>query len=127
MKKILKNYKSTIILIGKLLREGSAETKENLEDLIEGKAVVKKIDEQIVFNYLDKDEEAIWSLLLASGYLKSSKEKFREIRGICVNPKTSKWYLCEPKPTSREGGICVASGYFTSAPITLYFLSPTMM
>ncbi|MCI7437006.1 MAG: ATP-binding protein [Spirochaetia bacterium] len=79
-KKILKNYwsqTSSNSLIGKLLREGSAETKENLEDLIEGKAVVKKIDEQIVFNYLDKDEEAIWSLLLASGYLKSENVDYR--------------------------------------------------
>ena len=62
------------------LREGSAETKENLEDLIEGKAIVKKIDEQIVFNYLDKDEEAIWSLLLASGYLKSENGVHRLVR-----------------------------------------------
>lgn len=78
--KILKTYwsqTSSNSLIGKLLREGSAETKQALEDLIEGKAIIKKIDEQIVFNYLDKDEEAIWSLLLASGYLKSENVDYR--------------------------------------------------
>ena len=31
------------------------------------------IDEQIVYNQLDLDETAIWSLLLASGYLKVGK------------------------------------------------------
>ena len=32
-----------------------------------------KIDEQIVFNRLDGNESAIWSLLLASGYLKAEE------------------------------------------------------
>ena len=30
----------------------------------------RSIDEQLVFEQLDNDENAIWSLLLASGYLK---------------------------------------------------------
>ena len=29
-----------------------------------------EIDEQIVYSQLDEDEQAVWSLLLASGYLK---------------------------------------------------------
>lgn len=33
------------------------------------------IDEQIVYNQLDEDEDAVWSLLLASGYLKVVKYK----------------------------------------------------
>ena len=32
------------------------------------------IDEQIVFSQLDDKETAIWSLLLASGYLKITKD-----------------------------------------------------
>ena len=78
--RILKPYwaqTSSNSLVGKLLRQGSAETKKALEDLIEGKAIVKRIDEQIVFNYLDKDEEAVWSFLLASGYLKSESVDYR--------------------------------------------------
>lgn len=78
--KILKTYwaqTSSNSLVGKLLQEGSPETKKDLEDLIEGKAIVKRIDEQIVFNYLDKDEKAIWSFLLASGYLKSESVDYR--------------------------------------------------
>ena len=57
-------------LVGKLLREGNREIKEKFEKLLEGGAIQSPIDEQIVYNQLDSDDAAIWSLLLASGYLK---------------------------------------------------------
>lgn len=41
-----------------------------METLISGGIVEKNIDEQIVFQQLSKDKDAIWSLLLASGYLR---------------------------------------------------------
>ena len=37
---------------------------------VKGKSIFCPIDEQIVYNQLDNNEAAIWSLLLASGYLK---------------------------------------------------------
>lgn len=57
-------------LISKLIREGSMNAKTMMEDLIRGKSFHTQIDEQIVFDQLDNDECAVWSLLLASGYLK---------------------------------------------------------
>ena len=57
-------------LVGKLVREGSSIIKENFETLMQGMTITAAIDEQIVCNQLDEDEDAIWSLLLASGYLK---------------------------------------------------------
>ena len=57
-------------LAGKLIREGNADIKQEFEDLISGKSIIKSIDEQIVYGELDGNEEGIWSLLLASGYLK---------------------------------------------------------
>jgi len=57
-------------LVGKLIREGSPEVKMVMEDLLEGGKLRAQIDEQIVFSQLDQDENAIWSLFLASGYLK---------------------------------------------------------
>ena len=57
-------------LVGKLIREGSADVKREFEDLISGQSITKPIDEQIVYGELDGSEEGIWSLLLASGYLK---------------------------------------------------------
>ncbi|MDE7212392.1 MAG: PD-(D/E)XK nuclease domain-containing protein, partial [Lachnospiraceae bacterium] len=57
-------------LVGKLIREGSKDVKLIMEDLLNGGTLHTPIDEQIVFNQLDHNESAIWSLLLASGYLK---------------------------------------------------------
>jgi len=57
-------------LAGKLIREGSRDVKMVMEDLLEGGVLHTEIDEQIVFSRLDSNETAIWSLLLASGYLK---------------------------------------------------------
>jgi hypothetical protein len=57
-------------LIGKLIREGDRRLKESFERLLKGETIHSFIDEQIVFNQLDGSEAAIWSLLLASGYLK---------------------------------------------------------
>ena len=57
-------------LIGSLIQKGSAEIKENMEQLMRGEPLKVCLDEQIIFNQLDTDENAIWSLMLASGYLK---------------------------------------------------------
>lgn len=57
-------------LVGKLVREGNRRVKTNFEQLLEGGSILCPIDEQIVYNRLNRREGAIWSLLLASGYLK---------------------------------------------------------
>lgn len=58
-------------LVGKLVKEGSPEIKMVMEDLLRGGTFHTVLDEQIVFNQLDQGDEAVWSLLLASGYLKT--------------------------------------------------------
>lgn len=57
-------------LIGHLIQRGNSAIKEGMEDLLSGKELVTEIDEQIVFDQLDDNMTAIWSLLLSSGYLK---------------------------------------------------------
>lgn len=57
-------------LIGKLIREGNSEIKEQFSDLLSGNVLRVPIDEQIVYNQLDESQNAIWALLVASGYLK---------------------------------------------------------
>ncbi len=57
-------------LVGKLLREGNREVKKAFEGLLAGEHLITPIDEQIVYDQLDTNEWAIWSLLLSSGYLK---------------------------------------------------------
>ena len=67
-------------LVGKLIREGNRTIKEKFERLLQGESIWSEIDEQIVYSQLNGNEKAVWSLLLASGYLKvCSYEKYEEI------------------------------------------------
>ncbi len=63
-------------LVGKLIREGEAEVKAQMERLLRGESFYTVLDEQIVFNQLGQEEGSIWSLLLASGYLKAESAEF---------------------------------------------------
>jgi len=56
-------------LVSKLIREGSGKIKEAFEFLLKDESIRTTIDEQIVYDLLGQDEQAVWSLLLASGYL----------------------------------------------------------
>ena len=68
-------------LINNLIQKGSSYIKKMLETLISGKNIKVPIDEQIVFSELDYSEDAVWSLMLASGYLKVvSSEELNLIR-----------------------------------------------
>ena len=57
-------------LAGKLIKEGSKEIKSDFQTLIEGGTITKKIDTEMVFSRLSSDEDAVWSLLVSSGYMK---------------------------------------------------------
>ena len=60
-------------LVGKLIREGKVKTKKLFEILLEGNTIDVPVDEQIAYKNLDTNEGAIWSLMLATGYLKVLK------------------------------------------------------
>lgn len=63
-------------LVGKLIRKGDEGLKYDFKRLLEGEEIETAIDEQIVFNRLeDGGADAVWSLLLASGYLKIDWKK----------------------------------------------------
>ncbi|MBQ4522055.1 MAG: AAA family ATPase, partial [Lachnospiraceae bacterium] len=67
-------------LVGKLIREGNKQVKTEFESLLQGERLICPIDEQIVYSQLNGSKAAIWSLLLASGYLKViSREHYDEI------------------------------------------------
>ena len=75
-------------LVSRLIRMSSADVKEKMEDLLNGQEIVVNFDEQIVYNQLDHNVNAIWSLLLASGYLKVKQVDYR---GITREP----WYTLD--------------------------------
>ena len=52
-----------------------------MESLLKGETFQTRIDEQIIFNQLDSRTDAVWSLLLASGYLRVKSYILDEERG----------------------------------------------
>ena len=68
-------------LAGKLIREGNKNIKLEFERLMQGETLRMEIDEQIVFNQLNTGKNAIWSLLLASGYLKAVATEYDDETG----------------------------------------------
>lgn len=73
---------SSNALVNALIRTGSTGIKQQMEDLLDGGSIRAALDEQIVFKQLEGNEDAIWSLLLASGYMKV--ESYR------IHPRTKK-------------------------------------
>lgn len=67
-------------LVGKLVREGSPEIKMTMEKLLCGETFHVTLDEQIVLDQLDQGDDAVWSLLLASGYLKVMHYEYNVVR-----------------------------------------------
>lgn len=77
---------SSNTLVSKLVREGDPELKEKIELLCAGKSIWSEIDEQIVYNQLDLGEKAIFSLLLASGYLKVISYDDSNVAELAIEP-----------------------------------------
>ena len=65
-------------LVNSLIREGNSDIKQTMEELLQGKSFMAEIDEQIVFDQLNDNTNAVWSLLLATGYLKVVKRDVME-------------------------------------------------
>ncbi len=68
-------------LINKLIQEGSQDVKIVMEDLLQEKSFRSAIDEQVIFDQLGYRVSTLWSLLLASGYLKIEHYDFNRVNG----------------------------------------------
>lgn len=60
-------------LIGRIICRSDVSVKLRIEELLHGKSIMEPLDEEIVFSDLEINKSAIWSLLLAGGYLKVTK------------------------------------------------------
>lgn len=70
-------------LVKTLVTKGGADLKADLEELIKGNSIEKRINEDIVMGEIDKDTENIWSFLLFSGYLKVVKKRLDKGEMYC--------------------------------------------
>lgn len=57
-------------LVNSLIQRGNSEIKKTMEALLRGNSFLANLDEQIMLNQLVGSTDAVWSLLLATGYLK---------------------------------------------------------
>lgn len=57
-------------LVNSLIQRGNSEIKKTMEALLQGNSFLANLDEQIMLNQLVGSTDAVWSLLLATGYLK---------------------------------------------------------
>ena len=80
-KKLLAYWASTSSndLINRLIQTSKPDVKEFMEELLNEREIVLNFDEQIVFDQLETKENAIWSLMVASSYLKIDKIEYRGI------------------------------------------------
>ena len=79
-------------LVSLLIRQGNTQTKTIMEDLMKGGVLETEIDEETIFDQIREKPGAIWSMLLASGYLKVAQKRFsRETRRFTYRLKLTNW------------------------------------
>jgi hypothetical protein len=80
-------------LIKNILVRSSIEFKKQFELLLQDKAIVKIIDENMVFGDLRNNSQAAWSLLMMSGYLKAVSATFNERGNLICECSIPNWEI----------------------------------
>ena len=79
-------------LVNQLIQKGNPDIKQTMEDLLQGKSFEAGIDEKIVFDQLNGSADAVWSLLLATGYLKVLNVRTLDTDEEGVGAEGDVWY-----------------------------------
>lgn len=70
-------------IVHRLISRGGPTLKMELEDLLQGTALVKTINQNISMGEVEKNDQNVWSFLLFSGYLKSISQDIIDGEMIC--------------------------------------------
>ena len=79
-------------LVNQLIQKGTSDIKQTMEDLLQGKSFEAEIEEKIVFDQLNGSADAVWSLLLATGYLKVLNVRTLDADEEGVGEEGDVWY-----------------------------------
>ena len=79
-------------ILGEVMRVATDDITERLQLLLQGKSVIARIDQNVVYRSLAEDPANIYSLLLVAGYLKTPKKKLQDDGS----------YLCEVCIPNKE-------------------------
>ncbi len=75
-----------------MIQKGTPSIKQTMEDLLQGKSFEAEIDEKIVFDQLNGSADAVWSLFLATGYLKVLNVRTLDADEEGVGEEGDVWY-----------------------------------
>ena len=89
-------------LVSQLIQRGTPNIKQTMEDLLQGKSFETQIDEKIAFDQLNGSAEAVWSLLLATGYLKVLNLKTLDNDEESAGEEGDTWYGRAASPASHR-------------------------
>ena len=79
-------------LVNQLIQKGNSDIKQIMENLLQGRSFEAEIDEKIVFDQLNGSTDAVWSLLLATGYLKVLNVRILDTDEDGVGEEGDIWY-----------------------------------
>ncbi len=94
-------------VIGDIIRRHPIRSKHEIEQLMAGNVVHKKINENLSFQYMDGDENSLWSLLLAIGYIKADHvikhEEYTECDVSVTNQEVMSMFRTEIRGMFHNG------------------------
>lgn len=105
-------------IVRRFIDKSDKRTKDEIEQLLEGKAIVKEIYPELTYSELDKTIDNLWSVLFTTGYLtqhgRESENRYKlvipnkEIRELFVH-QIKEWF-CEisARDTSKLNAFCEA-------------------
>jgi len=97
---------SSNALIGNSIKQANSKIKKQMYDLLQDENIKAEVNEEIVFKELDDEPEAIWSLMLAAGYLK------------VINVKNDIYTLAITNYETKKGLESLVKGWFKKEQVT---------
>lgn len=96
-------------IIGDIIRKHPLASKYEIEQLVAGNVVHKKINENITFQYMDGDENSLWSLLLSIGYIKADNvvkyDEYTECDVSVTNHEVMSMFKTEVMGMMKNGSL----------------------
>lgn len=71
-------------VLKRLLEKATSETKDEIERLIAGESVIKRINEELTYKELYDSIENVWSVLFVTGYLTQQGESYGKMRRLVI-------------------------------------------
>ncbi len=82
-------------IIRKFIERADGTTKEEIEQLIHGKSIKKKIRQELTYRDLDSKIDNLWSILFTTGYLTQSKIQKGDFTELVIPNKEIQWIFEE--------------------------------